>query len=303
MAEKRMFSMQIIDSDAFLDLPLSAQALYFHLGMRADDDGILNNAKMIARSIGSNTKDFDTLVSKKFIIVFDNGISVIKHWHINNYIAKDRYRPTTYTEVKKLLKKKENGAYTTSEEVDRIQIVDNSYTQSSKDKNSIDESREDDIVLSSVGVDKVSDKEPYETQDVYLQRFETFWKAYPKRVGRGNVFKWFKTKKPSEALLNAMLKAISVQKNSEQWQNVQYIPMPMTWLNQERWGDEIPEQPAVVEAKKKVELEKTMEQLLQEEAVKALNKHQQNMPKMSEEEVNKMLNDGVNSIVVGKKFK
>ena len=82
MAERRMFAKTIIDSDAFLDMPLSAQALYFHLSMRADDDGFLNNAKKIMRVINANQNDYDLLVAKAFIIQFEDGICVIKHWRI-----------------------------------------------------------------------------------------------------------------------------------------------------------------------------------------------------------------------------
>lgn len=103
MAEKRMFSMKIIDSDAFLDMPLSTQALYFHLSMRADDDGFLNNAKRIMDMIKANQNDYDLLKAKRFIIEFPDGICVIKHWRINNYIRKDRYHETTYTDEKDML--------------------------------------------------------------------------------------------------------------------------------------------------------------------------------------------------------
>ena len=86
MAERRMFAKNVIDSDLFLDMPLSTQALYFHLSMRADDDGFLNNAKKIMRTINANQNDYDLLIAKAFIIQFDDGICVIKHWRINNYL-------------------------------------------------------------------------------------------------------------------------------------------------------------------------------------------------------------------------
>ena len=98
MAERRMFAKTIIDSDAFLDMPLSAQALYFHLSMRADDDGFINNPKKLQRLIGCADDDMRLLVAKAFIIPFESGVVVIKHWRINNYIRNDRYKPTNYTE-------------------------------------------------------------------------------------------------------------------------------------------------------------------------------------------------------------
>ena len=112
MAERRMFAKTIIDSDAFLDMPLSTQSLYFHLSMRADDDGFINNPKKIQRMIGSSDDDLKLLIAKNFIIPFESGIVVIKHWKIHNYIRNDRYKETVYQEEKRLLETKENKTYT-----------------------------------------------------------------------------------------------------------------------------------------------------------------------------------------------
>lgn len=112
MAERRMFAKTIIDSDAFVDMPLSTQALYFHLSMRADDDGFINNPKKIQRSVGASEDDLKLLTAKNFIIPFESGIVVIKHWRIHNYIRNDRYKPTVYAEEKAILSQKENGTYT-----------------------------------------------------------------------------------------------------------------------------------------------------------------------------------------------
>jgi len=111
MAERRMFAKTIIDSDAFLDMPQSAQLLYFHLSMRADDDGFINNPKSIIRNIKCSEDDFQMLSSKKFIILFESGVVVIKHWKINNYIAKDRYRETKYKNELSMLELDENNSY------------------------------------------------------------------------------------------------------------------------------------------------------------------------------------------------
>jgi hypothetical protein len=111
MAERRMFAKTIIDSDAFLDMPMSSQALYFHLSMRADDDGFINNPKRIQRMIGASDDDMKLLIVKCFVLTFESGVIVIKHWKINNYIRNDRYKETVYQEEKSLLQVKENGAY------------------------------------------------------------------------------------------------------------------------------------------------------------------------------------------------
>ena len=112
MAERRMFAKTIIDSDAFLDMPLSTQSLYFHLSMRADDDGFINNPKKIQRMIGCADDDLKVLIAKNFIIPFESGIVVIKHWKIHNYIRNDRYKETVYKEEKALINTKDNNAYT-----------------------------------------------------------------------------------------------------------------------------------------------------------------------------------------------
>lgn len=112
MAERRMFAKTIIDSDAFLDMPLSTQALYFHLSMRADDDGFINSPKKVQRMVGCGDDDLKLLIAKNFLIPFESGVVVIKHWKIHNYIRNDRYKPTVYKEEKSQLYLKSNNAYT-----------------------------------------------------------------------------------------------------------------------------------------------------------------------------------------------
>lgn len=111
MANRRMFSLKIVDTDAFLDMPISAQLLYFHLSMRADDDGFVSSPKKIMRVIGSQEDDIKVLIAKKFIIPFDSGVCVIKHWRMHNAIRKDRYVKTTYGEELSNLSIDENNAY------------------------------------------------------------------------------------------------------------------------------------------------------------------------------------------------
>jgi len=136
MAERRMFSKSIIQSDAFLDMPLSSQALYFQLGMEADDDGFVNSPKRTQKLINANEDDLKLLLAKSFLIDMGDGIVVIKHWKMNNYIQKDRYRPTVYRDKIKLLYTKENGGYTL-DKTQCIQSVSNLDTQVSIGKVSI----------------------------------------------------------------------------------------------------------------------------------------------------------------------
>lgn len=111
MAERRMFAKTIIDSDAFLDMPMSARLLYYDLGMRADDDGFVNSPKKIMRISGASSDDLKLLTAKKFIIPFDSGVCVIKHWKLHNYIANDRYKETVYLKEKNQLSVKDNKVY------------------------------------------------------------------------------------------------------------------------------------------------------------------------------------------------
>ena len=112
MAERRMFAKTIVTSDAFLDMPLSARCLYFTLGMLADDDGFVNNPKSIMRQVGACTDDLNLLLLKRFILSFESGVIVIKHWRIHNYIRNDRYKETKYVEEKSTLMLDDKGAYT-----------------------------------------------------------------------------------------------------------------------------------------------------------------------------------------------
>ena len=112
MSEKRMFTKLIVDSDAFLDMPMSTQALYFHLGMRADDEGFINNPKKIIRMIGASNDELKVLLSKRFVLGFETGVIVIKHWKMHNWIRQDRLKPTVNTQERSSLKVKENGSYT-----------------------------------------------------------------------------------------------------------------------------------------------------------------------------------------------
>ena len=168
MAEKRMFALKIIDSDAFLDMSTSAQNLYFHLAMRADDDGFISAPKKIMRIIGASIDDLRLLAEKRFILTFDTGIVVIKHWRIHNYIAKDRYTPTVYKEEKEKLFIKSNGAYTDHERGDDgsmytpcIQVDNKAYTNRIQkiNKPSTGSAQNDDtdkIRLDKIRLDKIN---------------------------------------------------------------------------------------------------------------------------------------------------
>ena len=136
MAEKRMFSKKIIDTDWFMDMPASTQNLYFHLSMRADDDGFVANPKRIIKLVGASEDDYKLLVAKRFVIVFESGICVITDWRINNYLRSDRYTETTYQEEKKMLILDDKGKYELGIPLG-IPQVDPEYSLSNSNSNSI----------------------------------------------------------------------------------------------------------------------------------------------------------------------
>lgn len=129
MAERRMFSKAIIDSDAFIELSIGARLLYYDLGMRADDDGFVNSPKKIMRFVGATEDDMEALIAHKFIYAFPSGVVAIKHWRIHNYLRKDTYTATNYKEEKALLSVDENKAYTLNPLTTRGRPVDEPWTE------------------------------------------------------------------------------------------------------------------------------------------------------------------------------
>lgn len=223
MAERRMFAKSIVLSDAFLDMPMSARCLYFTLSMLADDDGFVGSPKAIMRQCGASQDDLVILLQKRFILGFDSGVIVIKHWRMNNYLQNDRHKSTTYIEELRTLELDEKKAYTERNKPPCIQSVSNLYTQDSIGKDSIDK----------VSINTSVDAEPKKAD-----KFEEWWKHYPRKVGKEAARRAFaKVKVDVQTLINA----VELQKGSEQWtkENGRYIPNPATWLNQGRWEDEV----------------------------------------------------------------
>lgn len=185
MAERRMFAKTIIDSDAFLDMPTSARLLYYDLGMRADDEGFINSPKKIQRMTGASDDDLKVLISKSFVIPFQSGVVVIKHWKIHNYIRKDRLVETVYKEEKSLLETKENGAYTL-EKTDTLPDVSQMSVRCQSDVS---------IGKDSIDKDNISSS----NDEAKIQNFDKIWKIYPNKKGKANSIKhwngWLKGRK------------------------------------------------------------------------------------------------------------
>lgn len=137
MAQKRMFTMKIVDSDAFLDMPATTQCLYFHLNMRADDDGFIGNPKRIMKITGASEDDLRLLIAKRFVLTFEDGVIVIKHWRMHNTLSRDRYAETSYTDEKKMLLLKDNGSYslTGGNPIDDTRLIERSGRQTQQRRN------------------------------------------------------------------------------------------------------------------------------------------------------------------------
>lgn len=213
MAERRMFSKTIIDSDAFLDMPLSAQALYFHLSMRADDDGFLNNANKIIRMINASKNDYDLLLIKKFIIQFDDGICVIKHWRIHNYIRNDRYKPTVYQDEMNCLTIKDNKSYTLNPDIPTIEEknndgIPNGYQTETQDRIGKDRIGKDRLDKNNVDSTKVES-----STKVQLEKIISAWNEL-------NLSRIISIKNTRLKLLNARLKEYGLEKVVEAINNI-----------------------------------------------------------------------------------
>lgn len=134
MAERRMFARSVVESDLFTEMPLSAQALYFHLGMMADDDGFVSNPKGVRRSVGATEDDFKLLLAKRFIVGFQTGVIVIRHWKVSNYIQKDRYKETMCVEEKACLALLPDNSYSDISETGAMPCIHSVSILDTQDK-------------------------------------------------------------------------------------------------------------------------------------------------------------------------
>ncbi len=190
MAERRMFAKTIIDSDAFLDMPMSTQALYFHLSMRADDDGFINNPKKIQRMVGATEDDLKLLIAKNFIITFESGVIVIKHWKIHNYIRNDRYKPTVYQEELKSLSTKNNGSYTLGIPDDN-QLVYQMDTQVRLGKDSIGKVNKKEVKrFVKPSIDEIKDYCIERNNGINANAFYDFYETKDWMVGKNKMKDW-----------------------------------------------------------------------------------------------------------------
>lgn len=240
MAERRMFAKTIIDSDAFIDMPVTARLLYYDLAMRADDDGFVNSPKKIMRMVGASQDDLGILIMRKFILPFDNGVVVIKHWRIHNYIKNDRYKETTYKEQKAQLELDENKAYRLKP---ALQIQDGTKMEPVCIQSGSNMDTQVRLGKVRLGKDREYTRAGARTREDTDQRFEQFWTAYPRKVGKPKAKQAFEKAVKDEETFEAVMDGLRRYKNTEQWNRdgIEFVPHPTTWLNQRRWEDEIPE--------------------------------------------------------------
>ena len=202
MAEKRMFAKSIVLTDAFLDMPMSARCLYFTLGMLADDDGFVGSPKSIMRQCGATQDDLKILLAKRFVLGFESGVIVIKHWRINNYLQTSRHRPTTYQEELATLMLDEKGAYTEcltnaeqllnncSTSVQQM-LAENSIDKNRLDKTSIEEdSKAPRKRFAPPTVDEVQAYCIERKNSVDPQRFVDYYSSNGWKVGKNAMKDW-----------------------------------------------------------------------------------------------------------------
>ncbi|MGL9977258.1 hypothetical protein IGL66_001748 [Enterococcus sp. DIV0908] len=233
MAERRMFAKTIIDSDAFLDMPLSTQSLYFHLSMRADDDGFINNPKKIQRMVGCGDDDLKLLMAKRFILVFDSGVIVIKHWKIHNYIRNDRYKPTLYQEEKAELAEKNSKAYTF-----KTEIIESENNLGIPDDNRMGYQMDTQVRLGKDRLVKDKKKNSVEPSSTMHELFEKVWKTYPKKTNkkkaREQFLKKFKTEEDLESFKKGYKDYLAYIKLND-WYHPQEL---FRWIRDDRYNDE-----------------------------------------------------------------
>lgn len=233
MAERRMFAKTIIDSDAFLDMPLSTQSLYFHLSMRADDDGFINNPKKIQRMVGCGDDDLKLLMAKRFILVFDSGVIVIKHWKIHNYIRNDRYKPTLYQEEKAELAEKNSKAYTF-----KTEVIESENRLGIPDDNRMGYQMDTQVRLGKDRLVKDKKKNSVEPSSTMPELFEKVWKTYPKKTNkkkaREQFLKKFKTEEDLESFKKGYKDYLAYIKLND-WYHPQEL---FRWIRDDRYNDE-----------------------------------------------------------------
>ena len=222
-----MFSKVITNSSRFLMMPQSAQNLYFHLGMNADDDGFCEHFT-IMRMTESKPDDLRILQSKEFVKIFDDKVLIVLDWKENNYVRSDRYTPSRYLKIYK----------------EELELLSGIPIGIPNDNQRLTQDRIGKDRIGKDNTDKREEKTEKNNADSLLEekleeKFERFWKEYPRKIAKSVAFKSFVKINPDDNLFKTMIEKLVAYKETEQWQKDKgrFIPHPATWLNQERWQD------------------------------------------------------------------
>lgn len=231
-----MFTKKITDSDAFTELPPTTQSLYFHLCMGADDDGFSNQIRKAMFNAHADRNDFELLVTKKFIIPFDNGVIVIKHWRMHNLIKNDRYKETSYIEEKSTLILKDNGVYTVGTKVEPKwnQVGTQVEPQVSIGKDSLGEvSLVEDSLGKTIEQSEIA-------HDSLKERFEYLWELYPNKKGKKQAYAAFQRAVKKGTTVDEIRNGIKayVRYIEESKVDSKYIKQGSTFFQQEAWNDD-----------------------------------------------------------------
>lgn len=221
MAQRRMFSKTITNSDSFLEMPDSSQNLYFHLSMNADDDGFVDNWKSIMRMTGHKEDDLKVLIAKQYIIPFDTGVIIIKHWRMNNYLRSDRYKETVYKEELKNLSLDENLVY---------QMDTNGIHRLGKDrlgKESIGNSKDK---FTKPTIEEINSYCKERKNNVDPDRFYNFYESKGWYVGKNKMKDW-------KACVRTWEKNTSQDSKTPEWFNEEQVVKPLSQEEQEEMNN------------------------------------------------------------------
>lgn len=211
-----MFDRDIVSSDNFTEMSSDAQNLYFHLGIQADDEGFVT-PKGIMRMISASPDSLKILIAKGYVIPFESGVVVITAWNQNNFLDKNRVKPTKHQKERALLTLTGDKSYEFNIGLTRVE------------ESSVEERRIEQSIY------------PSKSEISYTDEYETFWKLYPRKIGKGAAWLRWKKLNLGGGLKEKIFSAVEKQKLTDQWQKDggQFIPHPATWLNQRRWEDEV----------------------------------------------------------------
>jgi len=233
MAERRMFTKKITDDDHFISLSSSAQSLYLHLTMSADDDGFCNNVAMCIFKAHASVQDLEALVDRRFLIAFENGVIVIKHWRMANALRSDRYTPTAFQDEMGLLELKDNKSYTLKPAEDQHKLQDGCQTvakrlpQNRTEQNRIDKNNNMSPALAGDG-------------DNIIQEFADLWSRYPVKKGKSNAYRAYEAARKKGTTFEEVQEGLQkfLDELARLGTKQEYIPYGGNWFKEHRWEDD-----------------------------------------------------------------